>query len=104
MPAPNQADAVNQPGVAREDTACTAFERLFRARGLPFATRSDNGVPFASPNALFNLKTLGTAFGAQASCTMISDTSTWSRKPWCYPSVRAGQFGNWRRGRDSNPR
>jgi hypothetical protein len=35
----------------REDLACTAFERLFRERGLPRAIRSDNGVPFASPNA-----------------------------------------------------
>jgi transposase InsO family protein len=42
----------------REDPACTAFERLFRERGLPFAIRSDNGVPFASPNALFNLSKL----------------------------------------------
>ena len=38
----------------REDTAITAFEQLFRARGLPTAIRSDNGVPVASPNALFN--------------------------------------------------
>src|SRR5512141_168776 len=42
----------------REDTAITAFEQLFRARGLPAAIRSDNGVPFASPNALFNLSKL----------------------------------------------
>jgi transposase InsO family protein len=42
----------------REDLACTAFERLFRERGLPHAIRSDNGVPFASPNALFNLSKL----------------------------------------------
>jgi transposase InsO family protein len=42
----------------REDTAVTAFERLFAERGLPFAIRSDNGVPFASPNALFNLSKL----------------------------------------------
>ena len=42
----------------REDLACTAFERLFRERGLPLAIRSDNGVPFASPNALFNLSKL----------------------------------------------
>jgi transposase InsO family protein len=39
----------------REDTAIQAFEQLFRERGLPAAIRSDNGVPFASPNALFNL-------------------------------------------------
>src|SRR5206468_5793975 len=39
----------------REDTAITAVEQLFLERGLPGAIRSDNGVPFASPNALFNL-------------------------------------------------
>ena len=42
----------------REDTAITAFEQLFLERGLPGAIRSDNGVPFASPNALFNLSKL----------------------------------------------
>jgi transposase InsO family protein len=42
----------------REDLAVTAFERLFHERGLPLAIRSDNGVPFASPNALFNLSKL----------------------------------------------
>src|SRR4030088_2513590 len=42
----------------REHTALTAFERLFRERGLPRPIRSDNGVPFASPNALFNLSKL----------------------------------------------
>jgi transposase InsO family protein len=42
----------------REELAFTAFERLFRERGLPAAIRSDNGVPFASPNALFNLSKL----------------------------------------------
>ena len=39
----------------REDLAFAAFERLFAERGLPLAIRSDNGVPFASANALFNL-------------------------------------------------
>jgi transposase InsO family protein len=42
----------------REDLAFTAFERLFAERGLPVSIRSDNGVPFASPNALFNLSKL----------------------------------------------
>jgi len=42
----------------REDLAFPAFERLFKERGLPKAMRSDNGVPFASPNALFNLSKL----------------------------------------------
>lgn len=42
----------------REDLAFTAFERLFQERGLPLGIRSDNGVPFASANALFNLSRL----------------------------------------------
>jgi transposase InsO family protein len=42
----------------RENTAVTAFERLFAERGLPLSIRSDNGVPFASPHALFNLSKL----------------------------------------------
>jgi len=42
----------------REDSAITAFEQLFLERGLPASIRSDNGVPFASPNALFNLSKL----------------------------------------------
>ena len=42
----------------KEEPAFTAFERLFRERGLPLAIRSDNGVPFASPNGLFNLSKL----------------------------------------------
>jgi transposase InsO family protein len=42
----------------RENPALTAFEQLFLERGLPQAIRSDNGVPFASPNGLFNLSKL----------------------------------------------
>jgi transposase InsO family protein len=42
----------------REEPAISAFEQLFLERGLPTAIRSDNGVPFASPNALFNLSKL----------------------------------------------
>lgn len=42
----------------REEPAIAAFEQLFAERGLPLAIRSDNGVPFASPNALFNLSKL----------------------------------------------
>ncbi len=41
-----------------EKTAFTAFERLFKEKGLPQAIRSDNGVPFASPNGFFNLSRL----------------------------------------------
>jgi len=42
----------------QEHSAMTAFEHLFRQRGLPQSIRSDNGVPFASPNALFGLSKL----------------------------------------------
>jgi len=36
----------------------TAFQRLFEERGLPDAIRTDNGLPFASPNGLYNLSKL----------------------------------------------
>jgi transposase InsO family protein len=42
----------------RETLAITAFERLFKERGLPDSIRSDNGIPFASGNSLFNLSRL----------------------------------------------
>jgi putative transposase len=42
----------------KETFAFTAFERIFKEFGLPKAIRTDNGVPFASPNALFNLSKL----------------------------------------------
>jgi hypothetical protein len=42
----------------REDVAFTAFQRLFAERGLPDAIRTDNGLPFASPNGLYNLSKL----------------------------------------------
>jgi transposase InsO family protein len=42
----------------REELTFTAFRQLFAERGLPAAIRSDNGVPFASPNSLFNLSKL----------------------------------------------
>jgi putative transposase len=38
--------------------AFAVFERVFKDFGLPTAIRTDNGVPFASPNALFGLSKL----------------------------------------------
>ena len=38
--------------------AFSAFERVFKEFGLPSTIRTDNGVPFASPNAFFGLSTL----------------------------------------------
>jgi putative transposase len=42
----------------KEDYAFAVFKRLFKERGLPSNIRSDNGVPFASAHALFNLSKL----------------------------------------------
>jgi putative transposase len=38
--------------------AFAVFERVFKEYGVPEAIRTDNGVPFASPNALFGLSRL----------------------------------------------
>ncbi len=42
----------------RSEFAFSVFEQTFKAFGLPSAIRTDNGVPFASPNALFGLSKL----------------------------------------------
>lgn len=42
----------------KEMLALPVFERAFREFGLPRAIRTDNGVPFASPNALYGLSRL----------------------------------------------
>ena len=42
----------------RSDFAFSVFERAFKDFGLPKAIRTDNGVPFASANALFGLSKL----------------------------------------------
>ena len=40
------------------DFAFSVFENTFQEFGMPTAIRTDNGVPFASPNALFGLSKL----------------------------------------------
>ncbi|MBF0354438.1 MAG: IS481 family transposase [Alphaproteobacteria bacterium] len=42
----------------REVPVIDAFLHLFAQRGLPAAIRTDNGLPFASPNGLYNLSRL----------------------------------------------
>lgn len=42
----------------KEQYAFTVFERVFKEYGLPRAIRTDNGVPFSAPNALFGLSKL----------------------------------------------
>ncbi len=45
-------------GSTREQAVIEAFRRLFAEHGLFQAIRSDNGLPFASPNGLYNLSKL----------------------------------------------
>jgi len=42
----------------QEKFAFTVFERAFKEFGLPHAIRTDNGLPFASPTALYRLSKL----------------------------------------------
>ncbi len=42
----------------KEPYAFTTFERVFKEYGFPDAIRTDNGVPFSSPNALLGLSKL----------------------------------------------
>jgi putative transposase len=42
----------------KEPFAFTVFERVFKEYGLPNGIRTDNGLPFSSPNALFGLSRL----------------------------------------------
>ncbi|WP_428669408.1 integrase core domain-containing protein [Roseibium sp.] len=42
----------------KEKPVIEAFLALFRERGLPSAIRTDNGLPFASPNGLYNFSKL----------------------------------------------
>ena len=42
----------------KEASGFAVFENTFKDLGVPDAIRTDNGVPFASPNALYNLSKL----------------------------------------------
>ncbi len=42
----------------KADPTFSVFERAFKEYGLPHAIRTDNGTPFAAPNALFGLSRL----------------------------------------------
>ena len=64
----------------RELPAIEAFERLFRDRGLPDALRSDNGLPFASPNGLYKpLKAVRLGGSGSASPSSASNPAIPSR-------------------------
>ena len=42
----------------KSELAFTLFEQVFKQYGLPNAIRTDNGIPFASPQAFFGLSKL----------------------------------------------
>ncbi|MBD3647293.1 MAG: IS481 family transposase [Pseudomonadales bacterium] len=42
----------------KSDFAFSVFERVFKEYGIPGAIRTDNGIPFASPNAFFGMSQL----------------------------------------------
>ena len=63
----------------RSDIAFTIFERAFRDFGLPSAIRTDNGVPFASGNALFGLTRLSVWWLRLASACSASSPDTPNR-------------------------
>lgn len=50
--------ACEQLHTTKEVYAFTVSERTFKEFGMPRSIRTDNGVPFSSPNALFNLSRL----------------------------------------------
>lgn len=45
-------------GSTAENPCFSVFEQAFKEYGLPYAIRSDNGVPFASGNSMWNLTKL----------------------------------------------
>ena len=57
----------------REDLAVTAFERLFRERGLPAGIRSDNGVPLPVPTPCSTCRSC--PYGGSASASRSSASS-----------------------------
>ena len=63
----------------REHTAFAVFERAFKEFGLPGAIRTDNGVPFACPRALFGLSRSRSGGCASASTSSASSPATRSR-------------------------
>jgi transposase len=105
--------------VRRLDTTAMFWSRLVDASAC-IASGSTSRASWQGKDLASRKSTR--AFGSSASCTMISATSIWSRKP-CNPSTTRSAPGrhpclryvlspicpgrtrrSWRRGRDSNPR
>jgi hypothetical protein len=81
-----------------------------RRRGKDGATRSDKGIPFASPNGLVNLSRRSVLHRSGAKNLapprqpVRLKVVTHLLGTFRYLCVRVGQKVSWRRGRDSNPR
>jgi putative transposase len=63
----------------RSQFAFSVFERAFKDFGLPGAIRTDNGAPFASPNALFGLSKLAIWWPGSGSRSSGSSRAALSR-------------------------
>ena len=63
----------------KEAYAFPVFKAVFKEFGLPKAIRTDNGVPFASPNALFGLSKVSVWWPGSASRSNASSPATRSR-------------------------
>src|SRR5437868_9126618 len=82
-------DMCREFGISRK-TGYKIFDR-YREHGLEALTdRSRRPVRYANQPSESRRSTK--AFGSSASCTTISDTSTWSRKP-CNPSTTRSARG-----------
>ena len=57
----------------KETYTFTVFERAFKDFGLPRAIRTDNGIPFSCPNALYGLSRL-----SGLCCNFRAATSGWT--------------------------
>jgi putative transposase len=63
----------------REAFAFSVFESTFKEFGLPGAIRTDNGVPLASPNALYGLSRLAVWWLRLGSTSNASNRATRNR-------------------------
>jgi len=62
----------------KEVGAFAVFEALFKEFGLPDAIRSDNGLPFASPNSLYDLDHVRASLN-KATDAMFGMAKKWRR-------------------------
>ena len=81
----------------QEAYAFPVFKAVFKEFGLPKAIRTDNGVPFASPNALFGLSKVSVTRSMPSSSKLVDGDVPWllsprRAKPSCTELFRLGKF------------